>query len=390
MAVCSLLTHTLVFIASKELFLAQAASAADTLCPSGWPKRCECSESTRKVRCNKAGLTTIPQSIPPFATSLTITGNSIPVISGPMNSSSLLHLNLANNKIQVIENSSFDLLPLLRQLNLDGNPIKFVTRDGRGFVYSLGSLRELSMNRCGLGEKTTARGNRSNVQGFVYTLTKSKLGSLKKLSLENNRLSTLPVPLLDALPSLEALFLGNNTISEIPENVFLKTPDLRMIDVSGNRIRTVSMETTDQFGKLASRHSIRVNLTNNPFYCDCALVGFISWMHQTRNVTIVNSVTYKCTASQSGPLSGRSLINLIPKYLGCSSTSRGTGLRLPYAGLVVIVVVLSLLFVTVMYLNRRGIARHCTELQNARKGRVEERDRPCVALPYSEVTSTIS
>ncbi|CAH1226867.1 TPBG [Branchiostoma lanceolatum] len=283
-----------------------------------------------------------------------------------MNSSSLLDLNLANNKIQ------------------------FVSRNGRGFIYNLHSLRELSMTGCGLGEGTSPRGNRSNLQGLVYTLTKSKLGSLKKLRLMNNRLSILPVALLNALPSLEALYLGNNTISEIPKNLFLKTPDLRVIDLSFNRIRTVSIETTDQFDKLASRHSIKVNLTSNPFYCDCALVGFISWMHQTRNITIVNNVTYKCTASQSGPLSGRSIINLIPKYLGCSSTSRGTGLRLPYAGLVVIVVVLSLLVMTVMYLNRRGIARHCTELQNARKGRVEERDRPCVALPYSEVTSTIS
>ncbi|XP_078618885.1 trophoblast glycoprotein-like [Branchiostoma floridae x Branchiostoma japonicum] len=390
MAVCTLLTHTLALIVSKELFLSHTASASDRLCPPGWPKRCECSESTGIARCNKAGLTTIPASIPPYATSLTITGNSIPVISGPMNSSSLLNLNLANNKIQVIENSSFDLLPFLRKLNLDRNPIKFVSRNGRGFIYNLGSLRELSMIGCGLGDGTSAKGNRSNVQSLVYTLAKSQLGSLKKLNLASNRLSSLPALLLDALPSLEALHLRNNTISEIPQNLFLKTPELRVIDLSFNRIRTVSVETTEQFDKLASRHSIKVNLTSNPFYCDCALVGFISWMHQTRNVTIVKNVTYKCTASQSGPLSGRSIMNLIPKYLGCSSTSRGTGLRLPYAGLVVIIVVLSLLFVTVMYLNRRGIARHCTELQNARKGRVEERDRPCVALPYSEVTSTIS
>ncbi|CAL9699245.1 unnamed protein product [Knipowitschia caucasica] len=91
------------------------------------------------------------------------------------------------------------------------------------------------------------------------------LSELQQLDLTKNSLETLHV-LSGNLSKLERLILAQNELKIIDESIFKRLPSLKYLDLS-----------------------------DNPFVCDCSNADFISWVVNNTQVFVADAFQYKCS-----------------------------------------------------------------------------------------------
>ena len=173
-----------------------------------------------------------------------------------------------------------------------------------------------------------------------------RLVKLQYLDLGGTGIKDLPENLFHKMTDLRNLILRDNNITTWPATTFSRLHNLSSLDLSGNNISHVIPQTLP-------RVRLKLDLSNNPFTCNCELVPFRIFTARNRHVTIGKSPhDYKCHA----PLQwrGRDLDKFRPNYTDCNPFN-------PYViAAIVICVSLVLLVVTV------GIVKKCF----AKRGRV--------------------
>ncbi|XP_055083698.1 LOW QUALITY PROTEIN: toll-like receptor 13 [Periophthalmus magnuspinnatus] len=87
------------------------------------------------------------------------------------------------------------------------------------------------------------------------------------LDLTNNNIQSLDILHGANLTKVEKLILQNNKLAVINEAVFEALPSLKYLDLSGN-----------------------------PFACNCSNAGFISWAIRNKQVQVVNAFQYRCSS----------------------------------------------------------------------------------------------
>uniref|UniRef100_A0A3B3ZPA1 TIR domain-containing protein n=1 Tax=Periophthalmus magnuspinnatus TaxID=409849 RepID=A0A3B3ZPA1_9GOBI len=87
------------------------------------------------------------------------------------------------------------------------------------------------------------------------------------LDLTNNNIQSLDILHGANLTKVEKLILQNNKLAVINEAVFEALPSLKYLDLSGN-----------------------------PFACNCSNAGFISWAIRNKQVQVVNAYQYRCSS----------------------------------------------------------------------------------------------
>lgn len=105
------------------------------------------------------------------------------------------------------------------------------------------------------------------------------------------------------LPHLLDLHLSNNQLTGIDFNISC-IPNLRFIDLEGNNIRGLSNEHLSTLDNVQSRNRVfAVDLSNNPFPCDCNFGIIDDWLRNT-NVSVRNLEMTRCTTQvqQKSPL----------------------------------------------------------------------------------------
>nr|UZH24409.1 TLR23n [Mugilogobius chulae] len=104
------------------------------------------------------------------------------------------------------------------------------------------------------------------------------IADLQSLDLSQNHLKSLDIISEANLTKLERLILANNELRIIDETIFKRLPSLKYLDLSGN-----------------------------PFVCNCSNAGFIYWMLRDKQVFVADAFQYRC----SYPLSheGELLLN---------------------------------------------------------------------------------
>lgn len=153
------------------------------------------------------------------------------------NLTSLRHINLADNLIDHIEPGAFDHLPILNTLFLSNNKLEGITTNS---LPGTGNLTELYLG--------------SNAIRFFASdaLNSTKL---EILSLENNRLSSLPNDIFDKMLALEKVDLGGNDFKEIGNllNKCKRVYSLRLND-NPNLIDVDIFHLTNQLPELSYLH----------------------------------------------------------------------------------------------------------------------------------------
>ncbi|XP_049901251.1 polycystin-1 [Epinephelus moara] len=91
------------------------------------------------------------------------------------------------------------------------------------------------------------------------------------LDLSKNHISSLDTSLQDRLTGLRELYLQGNRINILPRGLFCSGP-LSILDLSNNKITTIE----DRCDNL--RNLTQIDLSSNPFECDCKLFRLVRWL----------------------------------------------------------------------------------------------------------------
>ncbi|NXE66076.1 GPV protein, partial [Calcarius ornatus] len=200
-------------------------------------------------------------------------------------------LTLSRNRLQVLPSGLFLHLHDLSKLTLYRNPLKSLPEVLFGEMRHLGSLWLYHTKL-------------STIPDFVF----SNLTNLELLVLSfNPELTVLPRNVFSGLNELRGLSLHTSNISSLPEGIFLSLHKLHNISLFDTRLEVLPRNL---FHNLKHLQKVYLNSTNlqslpadfftalpeleevvlddNPWKCDCQILGFQEWLQ--KNTAIVKNV----------------------------------------------------------------------------------------------------
>ncbi|XP_019741964.1 trophoblast glycoprotein-like [Hippocampus comes] len=329
------------------LFCAQSRCSE---CPGG----CECFAVTRTVKCVSTDLLMVPQIIPGYAKTVIITENTIHRI-GPDSFKELENVSkviLSNNRMTQMASHSFSALINLHFLDLSGNQLSVIHPEALSIPGS--PLQELNLSR--------SLYNFTALTDLTTALRWGDLRGLLCLDLSGNHLALLPPGIFSDLLSLQQLFLSNNSLVAVYSGTFSGMNNLELLDLSHNAFRTFG---TDDLKELEKLGSIRILLGKNPYSCSCEIQNFVAWLNNSRAQIDVDSV--RCispkglTNSQLRGLGLRAIGCIVPTQTEISDLS----LQTSYVFLGLVLGFVGMVFLFVLYLNRKGMKRWIIEMRDA-------------------------
>ncbi|KAJ8273443.1 hypothetical protein GJAV_G00101670 [Gymnothorax javanicus] len=322
------------------------------------PTRCECSEAALTVKCVSKDLRHIPTGIPAYTRNLFITGNHISQIGSESfkGLDNVTTLSLSNNGITELEAKSFSGLHNLLFLDLSGN--RLVVIGPEALKVPGRTLRELNLSR--------ALRSSSAGMDLSHLLHQSVLSRLRKLDLSGNMLGTLPSRMFHYLPALRRLLLANNSLAALRNGTFSGLEQLEELDLSRNAFRTFQGET---LGELEGVPKARLLLAHNPLSCSCSALPFARWLNASRE----RAGDADRLACASPPELRNSTLLEAAEAPGPCLEDEGEGereaadlaLQTSYVFLGVVLGFIGIVFLFVLYLNRKGIKRWMFDTRDA-------------------------
>lgn len=187
---------------------------------------------------------------------------------------SLKILNLSRNKIQRIDSGALDANTNLRAIRLDGNYLS----DIRGLFAKLPSLvwLNISDNRLELFdyahiptglEWLDIHANRIAELGNYFEI-ESQL-SLSTFDASSNKLTEITG---SSIPnSVQMLYLNDNLISKVQSYTFFKKPNLTRVDLFGNKITILEQNSLRISAVPQNKALPEFFIGGNPLECDCTM-----------------------------------------------------------------------------------------------------------------------
>lgn len=176
-------------------------------------------------------------------TSLELSSCQIEELLFAFNTSDLLYLNLARNKVKIIQNDTFGILTEVKVLNLSANLIS--TIECKGFD-GLDNLRVLDLSH-----------NSLNILSYEVLLP---LVSLEQLNLSGNHLEVLDEACFSSLQRLQQLDVSWNRLTHVAPGG-LHLPSLARLTLAGNQKLGGSREPTLLVGMGVRLQTVDVSRT---------------------------------------------------------------------------------------------------------------------------------
>lgn len=243
-------------------------------------------------------------------------------------------LDVRYNKIKAIQKDSFRCLRRLTTLFLSGNLIKRIPNNvfsrmpiltfinveylgGRNLHIEPFAFRSKSLKILQLGFRASADSvfdsledtfnNSPNLKHLTLShiiLLKltckelsrlfSPLSKLEKFKCYACMLSTDPKCILKHMKNAELIDLASNLITAISDKTFIQNKRLNYLNLRYNQLSHISKSALSV--SLLNKLSF-LDLSQNPFVCDCDLQWLITWMKSKQNETIISRYPgeYKCS-----------------------------------------------------------------------------------------------
>lgn len=313
------------------------------------PDKCLCSLQT--VKCQNQDLDAIPHHLPVNTKILFVTGNNISRIdvhSFPTHMGQLTELHLSGNAMESVESMVFDNLPNLVRLDLSNNKIQNFSE--RAFPDD-NKLQVLNLSRSFHNHYS---------MDVLSVLWSGNLRQLIVLDLSNNDLVILPDSM--SLSNLVNLSLQNNSIISI-QNGTLKVPPLRDLDLRDNSLRDLPPATLAVFSLKPGLH---IRLAGNPWRCDCFIDNMLLWLKNSTQVLDQQSLA--CADPET--LRQKPLLHVQLSQLKCVGDMKGV-LETSYVFLGLVLALIGVIFLLVLYLNRKGIKRWMYNIRDACRDHME-------------------
>lgn len=318
----------------------------------GCPDKCLCFSQT--VKCQNQDLDAIPHSLPANTKFLFVTGNNISRLSvdsfpGPLEQ--LTDLYLSGNELESVDAEVFDNLPNLVRLDLSNNNIQ--TFSERAFPQN-NMVQALNLSG--------SLHNHSFMDVALSVLQKGNLLQLTVLDLSNNDIVVPPDNMFSNLTSLVNLSLQNSSIISILNDT-LKVPPLRDLDLRDNSLKDLP---TTALAEFSLKSGLRIRLAGNPWRCDCFIEDTLLWLKNSTQVVDVQNLT---CADPEG-LRRQPLLQIEQSQLKCSGDMEGV-LETSYVFLGLVLALIGVIFLLVLYLNRKGIKRWMYNIRDACRDHME-------------------
>lgn len=236
---------------------------------------------------------------------------------------SLQVLNLACNKIQFVDQGAFGTNPTLRAIRLDGNLLTNI--DGifthlPGLVWLNVSDNQLTWFDYALLPQSLEwldmHKNRVSKLGNYFDI-RNKL-QIKMLDVSFNKLTEIGET---SIPdSVESVFLNDNAINKVQTNAFLKKVNLSRVVLYANQLEKLDFGALRLQPVPDDRDLPQFYIGGNPFHCDCSMewlyrINQLSHLRQHPRVMDLDTVT--CRLSYSRGDVNRPLLDLKPSQFLC-------------------------------------------------------------------------
>uniref|UniRef100_A0A8C8SIA5 LRRCT domain-containing protein n=1 Tax=Pelusios castaneus TaxID=367368 RepID=A0A8C8SIA5_9SAUR len=224
------------------------------------------------------------------------------------------------------------------------------------------------LGRCGrAGAGSPCPGGEHGREPRPAPLAGRGLPALAALDLSRNPLRPLAGALRNL--SLRRLELAGNGLRELPGAALPE--GLEELDLRNNSLQGLSPDEAAPLGRL------RLYLSANPLRCDCALLPLLGWL---RNASwrVPDAGSLRCAAPRE--LSGALVLSLRQEQLGCAAgrepRPEGVGEQeelqtASYVFFGIVLALIGVIFLMVLYLNRRGIKRWLNNLREACRDQME-------------------
>ena len=240
--------------------------------------------------------------------------------NGTSNAPSLKRLDLRGNNIIFISNRSFDCLPSLIGLVIAENPVRKMALNT---FHSLTALHYLDMStlkvmltslnisfdipsltlfdfhgntvlpnitKCKNLEVLILSGIKQAFEGPNPKTYFRRLPKLQRLSMDSMNWQSIPDGFFKLFPNLIFVNLAYNDITTITNSLFSEQPRIKRMLLSGNRISHIGYDT---FPTKFWQNIEFVDLSSNPFACDCSLLWFRDKFKASPEI-FMSDPEYKC------------------------------------------------------------------------------------------------
>ncbi|KAK3082597.1 hypothetical protein FSP39_000078 [Pinctada imbricata] len=199
--------------------------------------------------------------------------NSMPLLDTLGHCQSLKELNLARNKITVLDFWSFNGMQSIEKVDLSYNWLESIQKSN---FFGLTFLQELDLSYNRL--------TKLDPESFF------DLSKLKILRLNNNKFQTLPWPVFSGLVALEDMYLQENKIKTLPLKIFQRTTKLLRLDLRNNNLTELVHGIFMSLGKL-----VYLDLRGNEIQAYEAMFSGLGVLEKLR----VHSFTLCCSRPAS-------------------------------------------------------------------------------------------
>ncbi|KAK7147914.1 hypothetical protein R3I94_010439 [Phoxinus phoxinus] len=332
------------------LLILTCSCSSLSLCPA----HCSC-EST-VVNCVSQNLSSIPQPLPENITTLNLSGNNIRILNNesfPKPLEHLTHLYVSGSQMEQLDSMVFKNLPSLRLLDLSNNRIS---------EFNVEALPQ--DNKIEVLNLSTSLYNHSYM-GVFANLFKRSLSKVSHLDLSNNDLVFLPEGIFTDLSDLTVLDLRNNTLVSFGNDTFVN-PTLKELDLRDNALKVLLNVT---LAELSLIPDLRVSLAGNPWRCDCDIEDMLIWLE--RHDFVVDKLNLTCSFPKE--LKNAPLLHLEQPHLPCWSNNGDVdrALEPSYVFLGMVLALIGVIFLLVLYLNRKGIKKWIYNIRDACRDHME-------------------
>ena len=167
----------------------------------------------------------------------------------------------------------------------------------RGIFSRLSSLQELILTHCDLL--------------YIHPNVFDGLYSLTSLCLANNHLVYLPATLFLTTTSLMALYIRNNILTYLDDNLFMNTRNLSILTIDRNEFTTFNVST---FRPIISSLKM-IDVSENPFECECDFRWMVDWFRNSSDLEQLNEGTCSPGSVSKANIAGKSLTRIVPGEL---------------------------------------------------------------------------
>lgn len=248
---------------------------------------------------------------------------------------------------------SFSGLSNLHFLDLSGNQLALIHPEALSIPGS--PLQELNLSR--------SLHNSTSLTDLTTALRWGGLRGLLRLDLSGNHLVLLPPGMFSHLPNLQHLLMSNNSLVAIYNDTFSGLNHLEVLDLTHNAFRTLRADALGELGRLG--HT-RILLGQNPYTCSCEIREFVVWLNSSR-AQVVDAETMRCISPRV--LRDNQLRGLGVQAIGCDVPIQrevtDLSLQTSYVFLGLVLGFVGMVFLFVVYLNRKGMKKWIIDMRDA-------------------------